>query len=99
MARTRDFAGHRRSKATTIDRSPEAVADLVLRSFVHALQTERCTLSSAARWMGLSRSTVERWRAGKVPPDADAVLRSSRLALPFARHLCRLVAVRNGRVA
>jgi hypothetical protein len=49
--------------------------------------------------MGVNRGTVERWLAGKAPVDSDKVMRSERLALPFLRHLCRLVAVRNGRRA
>jgi hypothetical protein len=71
---------------------------LVRAAFVHGLKIAQASQASAASWMGVARSTVERWVAGTAPVNAHAVLRSERLALPFARHLCRLVAVRNGRL-
>ena len=79
------------------DRSAKEVADLVLRSFGYAVLITHCSHAEAARWMGVSLSTVQRSLAGKTRINPALVLRSQRLALPFARHICRLVAVRNGR--
>jgi hypothetical protein len=96
MAKRHNAAGPRRIPRRS-ERTPEEVAALVLRSFVHALGITRFSQAQAARAMGVSLSTVQRGVAGKVPINPLHVLRSMRLALPFALHLCRLVAVRNGR--
>lgn len=80
-------------------RSREKVAALVRQSFVHALRICVASQAEAARWMGVARTTVQRWVAGESPVDVHAVLRSRRLAYPFSERLCRLVAVRNGRAA
>jgi len=80
-------------------RSAKEVAALTLRSFVYAMGFARCSQTDAARWMGLSLSTVQRWLAGKIPVNPMHVLRSRRLAGPFCEDLCRAVAFRNGRAA
>jgi hypothetical protein len=72
-------------------------AEYLTRSFGHALGTSRMSQAAAARSMGVSLSTVQKWVAGKVPVNALHVLRSQRLAHSFCLHLCQIVAVRNGR--
>lgn len=71
--------------------------DLTLRSLDHALGTTDCSVADAARWMGVSRSTVTKWLAGTAKVNVDAVLRSQRLAIPFARFLCHATIARHGR--
>jgi hypothetical protein len=56
----------------------------VLRAaFVHALKSEQYSEARAARSMGVSRTTAERYVSGAVEVNANRVLSSKRLWRPF----------------
>jgi len=56
----------------------------VLRAaFVHALKSEQYSEARAARSMGVSRTTVERYVSGQSEVNAKYPLRSARLWRPF----------------
>lgn len=101
--RTGKNAPRRRRAPAPTDRSVKEVAELVVRSLVHAMRVVRrlrgrCSQPEVARWIGKSLSYVQKGLAGKLALNPLYILRSRWLARPFALHLCQLVAVRNGRV-
>jgi transposase len=52
-------------------------------AFVHALKSEQYSEARAARSMGVSRATVERYVSGATEVNAKYPLRSKRLWRPF----------------
>ncbi len=62
---------------------PESVPSVLKAAFVHALKSEQYSEARAARSMGISRSTVERYVSGQSEVNAKHPLRSKRLGRPF----------------
>lgn len=59
------------------------VPAILKAAFVHALESEQYSAARAARSMGVTRSTAERYVAGTSEVNAKHVLRSKRLGRPF----------------
>lgn len=77
-------------------RSDKKVCALVRTSFRAAMRAEGASVREAARWMRVAPSTVQRHlKSGFLLP----VLRSKRLAGPFARALCDQIAIRKRKAA
>lgn len=67
------------------------VPHVLKAAFVHALKSEQYSEAQAARSMGVSRSTVERYVVGTVEVNPRFVLRSARLWRPFWLCVARLM--------
>lgn len=59
------------------------VPAILKAAFVHALKSEQYSEARAARSMGVSRATVERYVSGASEVNAKYPLRSARLWRPF----------------
>jgi len=64
----------------------EKVAALARLAFVHCLDATSCSEARAARYMRISRSTVQRYKSGEINVNPLVVYRSKLLWRPF--HLC-----------
>lgn len=94
MMRTR----HRSKRSRRVTGPNNVLASIqsdLTRSLVYALGTTGITQSEAAESMRVSESWVNKAATGKLAVNVSYVLRSSVLAVPFARHLCRLVVARH----
>lgn len=67
-------------------RHAEKVAALARLAFVHCLTATACSEDRAARYMRVSRTTVQRYKTGETPVNPLVVYRSKLLWRPF--HLC-----------
>jgi predicted transcriptional regulator len=59
------------------------VPAILQAAFVHALTVVKYSEARAAKSMGVSRSTVERYSSGQTEVNAKHVLQSKRLWRPF----------------
>jgi transcriptional regulator with GAF, ATPase, and Fis domain len=80
---------HKSSRVTVATRNGREMSRLTRTAFVQCLEESGVSVRGAARLLGCSKSTIERWRRDGfvVPP-----LRSKKLALCFAKNLHALVA-------